>query len=124
MLAFKNAAKGKLLQPTPFTEIPHRHDRTSRHQHDGKGIAPGLAEFWHVLEVHAVNARNQSGWQQSDAGHREDLDDLVLVDVDETDCRVHQEVDLVEQKRGVVVERLDVAQDLTRLFELLCVEHA
>ena len=117
MPAFKKRWRGKLLQPTPLTEVPHRHYRTGRHQHDGKGVAPSLAEFRHVLKVHAVDAGNQRRWQQSHARHREDLDDLVLVDVDETDRGVHQEVDLVEQEGGVRVERIDVAQDLARLLE-------
>ena len=47
---------------------------------------------------------------------------LVLVDVDEADGGVHQEVDLVEQEGGVAVERVDVAQDLPRLLELLGVQ--
>jgi hypothetical protein len=75
------------------------------------------------LKVHAVHAGDQRGRQQRHAGHREDLDDLVLVDVDETDRGVHQEVDLVEQEGRVAVQRFDVAQDLARFLELLGIEH-
>ena len=86
----QNLDCGWLLQPTPLTEVPHRHQRRCHHQRQRKRVAPGLRELWHVLEVHAVDAGDQRGRQQGHAGHREDLDDLVLVDVDEADGGVHQ----------------------------------
>ena len=91
----------RLLQPTASAEIPHRHHRTGHHQAKRIRIAPGLRQLRHVLKVHAVQAGNERWRQQSHAGHREDLDDLVLVDVDETDGGVHQEVDLFKQELGV-----------------------
>ncbi len=77
-----------------------------------------------MFEVHAVNAGDQRGRQHGDGSDGKNLDDLVLVDVDEADGDVHQEVDLVEQKSGVAVERVEVAQDLPRLLRLIGAEMA
>src|ERR1700712_4932002 len=113
-----------LLQPSALPEIPERRDRAGHHQHDRKRVAEVPVELWQDLEVHAIDAGDQRRRQEGDRGHREDLDDLVLVDVDEADRGIHQEVDLVEQEGSVAVERLDVAQDLPRLLELAGTEHA
>ena len=75
------------------------------------------------MKVHAVNAGDQCGWQQGHAGHRENFDDLVLIDIDEAHGGIHQKVDLVKQKSGVAVQRLDVAQNLTRFLKLFGIEH-
>ncbi len=115
--------RGDSFQPAALAEVPHGPHRARHHQRDAVGVAIAPLQFRHELEVHPVHARDERGRQQRDARHREDLDDLVLVDVDEADRGVHQEVDLVEQERRVVVQRLDVAQDLPRILELLGVQH-
>src|SRR6266404_4318878 len=111
-----------LRQPATPTEIPEWRDRGGHHQHDRKRITEVPLQLGQYLEVHAIDAGDQGRRQEGDAGNRENLDDLVLVDVDETDGRIHQEVDLVEQERCVAVERFDVAQDLARLLELIGIE--
>jgi hypothetical protein len=50
------------------------------------------AELRHELEVHAVAAGDQRRRQEDGGDHREDLDDLVLLDVDHTERGVEQEV--------------------------------
>ena len=44
------------LQPPRLSVVLHRHDRSGDHQCQGQGVAPCLAEFGHVLEVHAVDS--------------------------------------------------------------------
>ena len=68
------------------------------------GVAQAPVQLRHGLEVHAINAGDQGWWQQGHAGHRENFDDLVLVDIDKTDGGIHQEVDLVEQEGSVRIE--------------------
>ncbi|STT00557.1 Uncharacterised protein [Klebsiella pneumoniae] len=49
---------------------------------------------------------------------REDLDNAVLLDIDKTHRRLHQEVHLLEQRFVVRQQRFDIAQDLPRLLQL------
>ena len=74
------------------------------------------------MEIHAVDAGDEGRRQQGHRCHGEYLDDLVLVDVDEADRGIHQEVDLVEQEGGMAIQRLDVAQDLAGIIELVTVQ--
>jgi hypothetical protein len=90
-----------LAQPPSLTEIQHWDDGRACHQDQGHGVAKLPLRFWHESKVHAVQAGNQRGRQQRNAGHREDFYNFVLVDVDEANGGVHQKVDFVEQERGV-----------------------
>ena len=66
----------------------------------------------HEPEVHAVDACNQCGWQEHDCGDGEDFYDLVLLDVNKTQRRIHEKVDLLEQECGVRHQRVQVSQHL------------
>jgi hypothetical protein len=66
------------------------------------------------LKIHPVEACHQRWGQQRDARNREYLDDLVLVDVDETDGGVHQEVDLVKQKGRVGLSSESMSRKICR----------
>src|SRR6187431_1093946 len=60
-------------------------------------------------EVHAVDARNQGRRQEHGRRDREDLDDVVLLDVDQAERRLEHEARLVGEERGVVRQRRYVA---------------
>src|SRR5476651_2271933 len=83
-----------LFQPATVAEVQERRDGAADHQTPGPRITEGPFQLGHELEVHAVHAGDQGWRQKGHAGHREYLDDLVLVNVDETHGGVHQEVDL------------------------------
>ena len=70
-------------------KIQKRRNRTRYHQRRRKRITPAPFQFREpVLEVHTVNAGNERGRQESNAGHRKNFDDFILIDVDETNRRV------------------------------------
>ena len=50
-----------------------------------------------ILEIHAVNSRDQRGRQEDERGHGEDLDDRVLLVVDHAQGRIEQETHFVER---------------------------
>ena len=93
------------LQPAFPLEINIRQSRRDDHQDDRQGIADGPAELGHVVEVHAVDARDQGRRHQGDARHRKNLDDVVLFDVDETERGLQQEIDFAGEKRRVIGKR-------------------
>src|SRR5687768_15817398 len=75
--------RSRQLQPAALPEIPQGRDRAGDHQPERERVAVGPGQFREALEVHAVDRRDQGRRQDGGRGHREDLDDLVLVDVDE-----------------------------------------
>ena len=75
-----------------------------------------------MLEVHSPNTGEQGRWHQSNRYHREDLDDLALVQTNKANRSIHQEVNLVKQECGVILKGVNVAQNLTRFFLLLILE--
>ena len=88
-----------LAQPAFLVKEPEGQGDGDEHQAEGEGVAVVPVDFGEpALEVHPVDAGDQRRRQHRDRSHREDLDDLVLVDVDETDGGVHQEVDLAEEE--------------------------
>ena len=62
------------------------------------------------MKIHAVDGGEQCWWQEHHRCHREDLDDVVLLDVDHAEGRVQQEDDLVRQEGNVIRERGDVTR--------------
>ena len=50
-----------LFQPATFPEVPHRHHRAQRHQHQRVRVAASPFEFGHPFKVHAVHAGNECG---------------------------------------------------------------
>lgn len=60
------------------------------------------------MEVHAVNAGDEGGWDADDGDDGQYLDQAVLRDVDEAECGIQQELHFVGQVRAVFVERGDV----------------
>src|SRR6185369_16290704 len=67
-------------QPAAAVAIPDRKRRAEEHQSHHVGVRPAAqhSEFG-KLQVHAVDARDQSRRQQCYARDRKDLDDLVLL---------------------------------------------
>ena len=63
-----------------------------------------------MAEIHAEDGADDLGWQQHDRGDREDLQDVVLVDVDHAECGVEHELNFVTQERCVTTHLLDIAR--------------
>src|SRR5450830_1296264 len=84
------------------------HANKTRPQHEGAiGQWPRHALRHHREFRHSPDTRQNIDRHEHDTEDRQLIDSLVLVDVDETNGGVHQEVDLVEQKGRVAVERFD-----------------
>jgi hypothetical protein len=64
-----------------------------------------------VVEVHAVDRGDEGGRQEQHRQHREDLDDVILLDVDEAEGGIEQDVDVVGEEGGAVGERGEVAAE-------------
>ena len=67
-------------------------------------------QLGHDLEVHAIDRGEQGRRQEDHRHHREQLDDVVLLDGHEAEGRVEKELHLARQERGVFLDRLHVAQ--------------
>ena len=65
-------------------------------------------QLGHEIEVHTVHTGNQSRWQEYHIHHREDLDDLVLLDVNKTEESILQVVETIETKTRVFEQRIDI----------------
>src|SRR3569833_3877697 len=111
-------------QPAAALEVPVGAETTQDHEADGDRVAKGPGELWHAVKVHAVEARDERGRHEYHGRDGEDLDDLVLLDVDEAEDRVHQKIHIVEQERGLRQQRIAVAHHVTYLLDLLAVEVA
>ncbi len=78
-----------------------------------------LANAQEAAVVHAVDAGNQGRWQEQHGRHREDLDDVVLLDIDHAERRFQQDSNLLAAERRVVGEPLYVATDGMKSVALL-----
>lgn len=94
--------------------MPARED----HKDNRGRVAEAPLQFWHKLKVHAIAGSNERRRQEYHGYHREDFDDAVLLDVDKTHCRLHQEVHLLEQGFVMRQQGFDISQDFTRLLQL------
>src|SRR6185295_11528537 len=70
------------LEPAAPLEVGVRQDRGDDHQNYGHRVATDPGELRHEVKVHAIYAGDERRRQEYDRGHREDLDDVVLLDVD------------------------------------------
>ena len=93
-------------------------NRRENHQRDRKRIAPLPIELRHLLEIHAVDRRNDGRWHEDDRDYREQLDDVVLSEVDAAERRVEQELHFLRLETRVLFHRLQIAQ--RRLY---CLAH-
>src|SRR5262249_38322017 len=83
------------LEPASAFEIKVRQHRGSNHKHESKRVAETPFQLWHEIEIHTVNRGNQRRRQEYDCDDRENLDDVVLLDVNHAEGSVQQEDDLV-----------------------------
>src|SRR5262249_15205716 len=89
--------------------------RRYQHQDDRKGIAILPVKLGHVLEIHTVDRGNQRRRHQHHRRDREYLDDVVLLDIDDTQQRIQHKGDLAGEITGMVGERLNVTLHATQL---------
>ena len=92
------------LQPVlSFEEIE---GKAGRNEHQGysepKPIFP--VKLTGVVEVHAVNTRNQSGWHKHHRGHSKDFDNFVLLDIHQTHKRILKVFQSFKIEVGVVYQ--------------------
>ena len=65
-------------------------------------------QFRHKVEVHTIQTTYQGRWQEDDIDDREDLNDAVLFDINQTEERILQVVQTVKTKSRIVEERVDI----------------
>ncbi len=108
-LASSTQPTRKELQPfLPFEEVV-RQRRHQHHQHDRERVSEHPVKLGHVLEVHAVDRRDQGRRHQGHRRDRENLDDVVLLDGHHAQHGIEQELDLAGEIARVVGQRLHVA---------------
>ena len=89
------------LQPLLQFEDQQYNQCEYDHQSDGERVTERPLQLGHNLEVHAVHTGNQCWWQEENIHHGEDLDDLVLLDVYQTEERILEVVQTVESEARV-----------------------
>src|SRR5260370_35165470 len=92
----------RCLEPPAPLEVPVGKNRGHNHYTQSKGITEEPLQLRHVLEVHAVHRSNQRRRKEDDGSDREDLDDGILLDIDQTKRRIERELDLGTEVRAVV----------------------
>nr|DAO23870.1 MAG TPA: hypothetical protein [Caudoviricetes sp.] len=95
-------------KPLFEAEEPDGEARAEDHQRNGEEVSVAPVHLGHDRKVHAVDAGDQGRGHEDHGGHREDLDDLILLDVDEPQRGVLDVVQTLETEIGVVDERIDV----------------
>ena len=103
-------------EPTLLAEPQQRPDPRQQHQDQGEGIAPDLRQLGHISEIHAVDRGHQGRGQEGDRGHRDDLDDRGLLDVDQTQGRRELEIDALGHRLGVGQQAGGVAAQAPQMF--------
>src|SRR4030095_4531442 len=78
-------------EPSFPLEKQEGNDRRNQHQAHGCGESPGVMQPGHFREIHAENRADHGRRQQENRDHREDLEDVVLVDIDEAERRIEDE---------------------------------
>ena len=101
----------KFLEHPSFLEDPE--DRKDGGEHQGKGDHPRPARRAEPTElyVHAEEAGDQSRRHQQKGHEGEDLHDLVLVEVDDTEDCVLEIFQSLEAEVGMVYQGRDVLQE-------------
>src|SRR5262245_41870901 len=105
---FATVARRPRSQPILPLEENIGQRRRYQHQHNRKRVAVLPLELGHVLEVHAIDRRNQGRWHEHNRRDRKYLDDVVLLDGDNAQQRIEHEGDLAGEIGGVIGERLNV----------------
>src|SRR5215469_6094059 len=78
--------------PSAALEPQDRQNRAGEDQRETKLIAVTPAQLGHVVKVHAVHARDQRRWNSDDGDHRQHLEDVILICVDEAQNGIEQEM--------------------------------
>src|SRR3984893_4894697 len=107
------------LEPAGAAEHAVQHDCAGEHDEQGDPVSVAGVEFGHVMEVHALNARD-SGLAGGDSGPGGDLAHVVvLVDVHLSESRLQDGVEEVveaghplDHSQQVVVDVAEVAAEL------------
>lgn len=106
------------IKATSCSGKPDRQNRAEDHERDGEEIAQRddgtvvegqvPVQFGHGLEVHAVDRGDERRGHEDHGSHREDLDDAVLLDVDQTQRGVLDVVQSLKAEVGVVDQRINI----------------
>src|SRR5690349_16780133 len=98
-------------EPAFPLEVEKGPDGRGEHHTQGRPEPPGLGGAGNMREIHAVDRADQRGRQQENGHDREDLEDVVLLDVDLPERGVEDERDLGAEKGRVVAHGHDVARE-------------
>src|SRR3954468_7511931 len=90
------------LQPPLALEPHERNDRGDQHERQRIRVAEKPFKLRHVPEVHSVGRSDQRRRHQAYGGYGEYLDDLVLLEIDQSERRVEQKIGLVRKVGRVI----------------------
>src|ERR1700730_5371989 len=94
-----------LIKPAAPFEPQERDEGTQPDDGKRNGVAPRPIELRHELEIHPVNPDHYRRRYADNRYDREHLEQIVLLDADESENGIQQELDLVGKLSLVVVER-------------------
>src|SRR5258707_15088782 len=94
-----------VLEPTLALEPHERNDRGDQHERQRIRVAEKPFQLRHVPEVHSVGRSDQRRRHQAYGGYGEYLDDLVLLEIDQSERRIEQKIGLVRKEGRVIAER-------------------
>ena len=76
-------------------------------------------QLGHDRKVHAINTCDQRRGHENHSSHREDLYDLVLLDIDKTQCRILDIVQTLKTEIGMVDEYVKMSCNKYEIKEQL-----
>ena len=69
--------RGLLLKPAPHIEKYSQSPTKQGHETKDDEVAVGCLKFWHIGEVHPVNAGDKGEWHKNGRNHRQDSQTVV-----------------------------------------------
>src|SRR5947209_20051259 len=94
-----------------MTKVIVRAGHGGEHQDDRQRVSDWPRQLGHELEIHAPDGPEKRRRKEHSGRDRQDANDLVLLDRDQTERSIEQEVDLARQERDMVLEGANVAAD-------------
>ena len=76
------------LHPSKSSENDNWNYSRNDHEENTKGVSSAPFKFWHSCKVHSVNTSDKCWWKKNDRNDRENLDDVILFNVDQSECGI------------------------------------
>src|SRR6476620_11876264 len=97
-------ARSSLIKPSAPFEPQERDEGAQTDDSKRNGVAPRPIQLRHEFEIHPVNPDYYCRRYADDRYDREHLEQIVLLDADESENGIQKELDLVGKLSLVVVE--------------------